>query len=768
MKTSLSDHCILTINSFIPVVVNHSTSEINPPSSVMESLNFNKCDWELLITSLCDIDWSVLLADLSAIDCFNTFMTTVSIICQNVVPQHRAKTTHISKHHRERKTLMKKRAKLKKRLKSCNRPEIIQNLISSIESDILCSHKNERLHEEELAVSRIKTDSNFFFRFAKKFSITKQDIGPFYDGAGDLITDKSEISQLLLEQFSSVFSTPSTDEKVTDPDSFFTYNIDGKPLLTDIIIDDEHIVSAVKEMSVSSSAGPDGLPSSFLKNCLPVLIKPLKILLRKSLDSGDIPAIFKRAAIVPIFKGGDRTCPANYRPISLTPVLMKLFERIIRKQVISFLVVNKLLNPSQHGFRENRSCLSALLDVYDNLLFMLAENPCIIDMIYLDFSKAFDKVDFGILFHKMKDMGITGKLGIWFYHFLVNRTQFVRLPGGSSTDSHVISGVPQGTVLGPLLFLILMSDIDEGIVNSKIISFADDTRLYNSVSEVEDCDVLQSDLNTIYKWADANNMAFNPNKFKYVCFTPSESVSHSNVYLCPKMNLIDKVENIKDLGITMSSNCNFNQHINNVYKQCSRLSGWILTTFISRDSLTLLTLFKCIVLSRLDYGSQLWSPHQIKSINKIEQVQRSFTRFITGMRPLSYDERLKSLHLYSVQRRFERYIIIYIWKILESIVPNLSQPITCYFSDRRGRLCHLKHVCAGRLGTLSYNSFRWKAVRLFNCLPQHVRNVSSCSTIIFKKKLDQFLCNLDDKPCTPHFDNSVVHVTKCDTNFVSC
>ena len=105
---------------------------------------------------------------------------------------------------------------------------------------------------------------------------------------------------------------------------------------------------------------------------------------------------------------------------------------------------------------------------------------------------------------------------------------------GSSTDGHVISGVPQGTVLGPLLFLILMSDIDEGIVNSKIISFADDTRLYNSVSEVEDCDVLQSDLYTIYKWADANNMAFNSNKFKYVCFTPSESVSHSTgvMFIC--------------------------------------------------------------------------------------------------------------------------------------------------------------------------------------------------------------------------------------------
>ena len=146
-----------------------------------------------------------------------------------------------------------------------------------------------------------------------------------------------------------------------------------------------------------------------------------------------------------------------------------------------FLVVNKLLNPSLHGFRNNRSCLSVLLDVYDNLLFTLVENPCIIDMIYLDFSKAFDKVDFSILFHKMKDMGITGKLSKWFYHFLVNRTQFVWLPDGSSTDSHIISCVLQGTVLGPLLFPILISDIGEGIVNSKIISFADDTRLYNRV-----------------------------------------------------------------------------------------------------------------------------------------------------------------------------------------------------------------------------------------------------------------------------------------------
>ena len=207
------------------------------------------------------------------------------------------------------------------------------------------------------------SDSNFFFRFAKKFIITNQDIGPFYNGHGDQITNKREISQLLLEQFSSVFSTPSNDKKITNPDLFFLDN-ENETQLDDIIINDDHIISAVNEMS----AGPDGLPSSFLKECLPELIQPLKILFRKSLDSGDIPAILKRAAIIPVFKGGDETCPSNYRPISLTPVLMNLLERIIRKQVISFVVTNNLLNPSQHGFRETHSCLSALLNVYDNML----------------------------------------------------------------------------------------------------------------------------------------------------------------------------------------------------------------------------------------------------------------------------------------------------------------------------------------------------------------------------------------------------------------
>ena len=182
------------------------------------------------------------------------------------------------------------------------------------------------------------------------------------------------------------------------------------------------------------------------------------------------------------------------------------------------------------------------------IMHMLS-NESTVDMIYLDFSKACDKVDHGILLHKVRDMGISGKLGIWFYHFLTNRSQHVRLPGGVSDDSPVISGVPQGTVLGPLLFIIMLADINKDITVSNLISFADDTRVYSKIDSVDDCDVLQSDLNSIYKWAEHNNMYFNAQKFDYVSFSPHVISNNTNVYINSDMNIINSSRNVCDLGI---------------------------------------------------------------------------------------------------------------------------------------------------------------------------------------------------------------------------
>ena len=414
------------------------------------------------------------------------------------------------------------------------------------------------------------------------------------------------------------------------------------------------------------------------------------------------------------------------------------------------------MNSTQHGFRSGRSCLSALLDVFDNIMHMLSSSHSV-DMVYLDFSKAFDKVDHGILLHKLKSFGITGRLGVWFFHFLTNRTHHVRLPGGVSHESPVISGVPQGTVLGPLLFLIMISDINMDVSSSRLISFADDTRLYSNINNPLDCDNLQIDLDHVYNWAVSNNMFFNSKKFNYISFSHLQSTNHANVYITPDCNIINHTDHVLDLGVYMSSNCSFDYHISNLCKKCRGINAVILRSFITRDSETMLSVFKSTVLSRLDYGSQLWSPTKICQINKIEKIQKYYTRYIAGMQDLSYSDRLKKLNLYSLQRRRERYRIIYVWKIIEGLVPNLSNPITCSLSDRRGRYCTASHVNRGHQGTLAHNSFRWHSIRLFNKLPKFIRmlTVNLISIINFKRILDLYLSDIVDLPCRPGFNNSL-------------
>ena len=327
------------------------------------------------------------------------------------------------------------------------------------------------------------------------------------------------------------------------------------------------VCEAIDKLSVNAAAGPDGVPAILLKKCKDVLSHPLACMWQKSLISGEIPDIFKLAFITPIHKtGSSRSSPENYRPVSLTSHLVKTFERVLKKSLQNFLEVTLALADEQHGFRQKRSCLSQLLRHYDDILKGMEEGHNV-DTIFLDFSKAFDKVDKFILCRKMKRMGVFGKIGIWIHNFLTDRKQVVLANGSRSSEAKVTSGVPQGTVLGPLLFLIMINDLPESVMNSTVSIFADDTRVTKVIKDEVDIEKLHCDINRVYEWQENNNLLFNANKFELLRHGKNLGLKAS---IYPKPNgtdIIEEKEVVTDHGVKVNNTADFSDHIDKVCRK---------------------------------------------------------------------------------------------------------------------------------------------------------------------------------------------------------
>ena len=468
--------------------------------------------------------------------------------------------------------------------------------------------------------------------------------------------------------------------------------------------------------------------------------------------NGTIPQILKSAIIIPIYKSGSYGEPSNYRPVALTSHLTKVFEKVIRTAIIKHLEVNNLFNPGQHGFRSGRSCLTQLVDHYEFILSEVEQGNNV-DVIYLDFAKAFDKVDFIVVLKKMSSLGITGNILRWISCFLKDRHQSVIVESHMSNKSKVLSGVPQGSVLGPIIFLLLIGDIDEDVKHSRVRSFADDTRVAKGISEATDVLRLQQDLNCIFKWAPNNNMAFNNTKFDLIRYGNDENLKSSSSYLNGDLKEIEEKTSLRDLGVMMDNDLGFKTHIQNAIAKGRNISSWILRTFRNRNRLCMLTLWKSLALPKIEYCSQLWHPYRKGDLQNIEMLQWSFIRKIKDCYVNDYWQALGALKLYSIQRRFERYRIIFVWKILEGLIPNLTEhPFEVVNSIRTGRKCKiLTSLTRSKLGQIRTISIPVHGAQLFNKLPRSIRNARNCTVLEFKTKLDKYLSRIPDEPQLPGY-----------------
>ena len=755
IPTTQSDHLIIEVATHFKSHFAKTQQNNRRFFNTFDSLNFfsEDVDWDAIKMELQAHDWPAELNQLdNAADGLSHFIHICETIGAAHAPMKRPSQSKKNQIPRDRKILMRRRRKVVKQLLTATSPSRknrLNNELADIEKKLQESFTRSNDHQEQKAIDAIKRNPKYFFSYVKKFSKTKSAIGPLQGQDGNYITDSKGMANTLREQYSSVFSTPLADP--VDPEQLFDLNSDPAKL-TDIIFSPSNVIQAIEEISPNAAPGPDGFPAIFLRNCKEEVAVPLYHIWRSSLDETNTPSLCKESLICPIHKGDSTALPKNYRPVALTSHLVKLFEKILRKYIVDYLNQNDLFNPSQHGFRSGRSCLSQLIAHYDKVLSLLEEGKNV-DVVYLDFAKAFDKLDFNITLIKLKELGIDGKIGRWLHSFLTGRHQTVIVNGEKSEPAPVISGVPQGSVIGPLLFLILIGDIDKEVAHTFMSSFADDTRIGREITSHEDAALLQHDLNKVYEWASTNNMQFNDSKFELLRYGQDISLQQSTNYVSNTATQIESKTSTKDLGVTMAASADFKVHIDNITETAKDLTAWILRSFKTRSKMVMLQLWKSIVIPRLDYCSQLWNPSKMYQIHQLEELQKNFIRRIHGFSNMEYSAALKELKLYSLQRRRERYQIIYLWSVIEKLIPNVSDSsngdlirVQSGILSRRGRTIATRVLRNSRFGNLRFHSLPFAGARLFNSLPLEIRNRTHCSKTMFKAHLDHIIINLPDHP----------------------
>ena len=629
--TSLSDHDLVFITAEFKTNSQSAILNKKLPSHSFRTLKLHDVDYEQIDEQLSEIDWDALISCCTQEDFPELLYLTVLQVCE--LHCETKKVTNKNKLNRERRVLKRKRVKLKAKRQAVlnSNPksktlDVIRDEIYLIEDQIKETIKNQQRLKEEKVVETLKTNPSYFYSYAKRASKTYSKVGPLFDKDTKLQSDHKVMADLLQHQYTSVFSDPnSADKKLPE------IIINCENSIGDIEFSRDDIISAINEINENAACGEDDIPAIVLKNCKNSLSYPIMCIWKESMQTGIIPAKYKYQTITPIHKKDSKAIAANYRPISLTSHIIKIYERVIRKKIVKYLEENKLLFRNQHGFRAQRSCLTQLLAHIDRILNNQLINMDT-DVVYLDFGKAFDKVDHQILLTKLKGHNINGKLHEWLTEYLHNRLQTVVVQGNKSYEANVKSGVPQGTVLGPLLFLIYINDLHKCVKDCTVSSFADDTRIKRGISKATDVNILQEAITNTATWSTHNNMSLHEHKFELLIHAlnkkPMSELPFQNEYFVYETlsgQLIEEATIVRDLGVNISSDLSWTPHINIISDKARRMTAWTLSVFSNRSEPVMLTLFKTMIRPILEYCCPLWSPSKISDIQVIEGVQRHFT-----------------------------------------------------------------------------------------------------------------------------------------------
>ena len=736
-----------------------------------KTLNFKKANWEGLNKALNSVKWKNLIGNDESETAWKKFKLVLSSLIDKFIPSVVVKdNNHPPWYDKETFNMHQKKTRLRQKYKESESQDDYERYSECRKQfKILIDEKMRSYVEDESDPGLI---SKKFWKYLKSTSGGTR-VPETVNYGTRFRNNPSGQSELFNEFFCDQFSTASS----YDIDIDFSHDNDF-----DIDFDFRKIRKLLKLVNPNKAAGPDEIHGKILKNCAVSLAYPLSLLFRTSYNSGMIPKDWKIANVVPVHKKGSKMSVENYRPISLTSLVMKIFEKLIRDELM--IKCEAQLSRNQHGFLPNRSCTTQLIDFADNVTQAL-NSSIRTDIVYFDFAKAFDSVNHDIILKKLKDrFRIDGTMLKFMVNYLQDREQCVIIAGKKSNTANVRSGVPQGSILGPLLFVLFIDDMSEVVSDgTNIALYADDTKIWRRINGWEDHNVLQQDIDALHQWSIDNKMKFHPQKCKVVPVAPPGKGLQdlfNKIFPLRKMffyklgeSELEFVNEEKDLGVIISSNFSWDQQVDALLNKASSRLGLLKRTMhFVKCQKQRRAFYLAVVRSQFEHCVQVWRPSSETQNKKLERIQRRAVKWILSEEGHSYNDmeylmRLRDLDLLPLKERFITSDLLLFFDIyydesclkLPSYIKHLSQE---HRRRLRPKIVPPQHLDSGKSQILNQMrqsrndalslkseiepnsstfkaSFFFRSVQEWNCLPSEIKELASKST--FKEKLLEYVKN---------------------------
>ena len=670
--------------------------------------DYKRGNYPAIIQSLSLVDWQSVIdheKDLQSI--FNKFLVILHSLIDKYIPKRTINKTKHPKIPIHIRRLLKQKLQIYKKTKSGESSKE-EYKTKSQEYDVAVRQWNDHV-EQQIC---LQPSSKKFYNFFKRKMKTKSSIPPLLKNGSWCYTDTGK-ANALNSFFHEVFTIDNGSSLHTQPKQV--------QQMEEFEITTLDVHKALIKLKDKITRTPEGVPPYFIKRIAPVILHFLTFFFNASLTTGFVPSQWKKALVVPVFKKGDQNQPNNYRPISLTSSFSRIMESILHQKILSHLLSKQLISPNQFGFLPEKSPCSQILSCLHEWITAYCENQTT-HVFYADISKAFDSVSHSKLVSVIESYGLNISTVNWIAEFLRNRNQQVIVNDALSPPCEITSGVPQGSIIGPLLFIIYMNDIDscaEHMNDGGVSLFADDTKFYS-----QEATELQTCLDNFDIWLKSRQLNLAVNK----CHTFHVGKSHSNHPSFTINNTpISSSHVVKDLGIFLSDNLKWATHVNRIYRNAMFSSYHIVRFSRTHNIWVLLKLYKTYVRPKVEYSTPTWSPSLKGDIRKIEKIQEDFTRYACRRCNIpykDYSDRLIKLNLQSLELRRKVNDLLFLFKTINGTTglnfeEHFSIRPTTY--NLRGNKMHIK-TNFDSFNTHWCNSFFRRVVEYWNVLPIDVKS----------------------------------------------